>query len=81
MLITGLIVIGAVFYTLIAGFALFMTYAERSRAGSIHPLYTALSVVACAAWPVTVILTAIAAVAMQRRPMPATAPAKAQTAG
>lgn len=80
MLITSLTVMMMVLYTLIAGFALFMTYEERSRSGKTSPFYTALSVLACAVWPVTVVVVAITALALQRRATPAPA-AEAQTAG
>ncbi len=80
MLITSLIVLGAVLYTLIAIFALLMTYAERARSGARHPFFVLLSTLACAAWPVTVVVVALTAVAMQRRPVAAPIPTKAQTA-
>ena len=80
MLLTSLTIAVAVLYALIAGFALFMTYDERKRAGTITPFYTALSVVACLAWPVTVVVVAVTALVLQRRPAPAAA-TEVQTAG
>lgn len=84
MLMISLTVMLSVLYMLIAGFALFMTYTERSRTGSVSSFYTALSVVACLVWPVTVMVVALVAVAMQQRTAngPALAAAnKAQAAG
>lgn len=84
MLMISLTVMLSVLYMLIAGFALFMTYSERSRAGSVSAFYTVLSVIACLVWPVTVVVVALVAVAMQQRPTgaPALATAnKTQTAG
>ncbi len=67
MLITSLTIMLLVLYTLIAGFALFMTYDERQRRGNVSAFFTALSTIACLAWPVTVVVVAIAALALQRR--------------
>ncbi len=82
MLITSLTVMLMVLYTLIAGFALFMTYDERKRTGRVSAFYTVLSVLACLVWPLTVVVVAVTALALQRRSSTpvATAPAKAQTA-
>lgn len=79
MLMTSLTVVLLVLYALVAGFALFMSYDERSRAGSISPFYTALSTLACLFWPITAVGVAVA---MQRSQTPSaqTQPAKAQTA-
>lgn len=75
MLVYGLAVMLVALYTLIAGFALFMTYDERRKTDTKSPLWTALSVVACVFWPVTVVAVAVVAVAMQRK-----TPVKATTA-
>lgn len=67
MLVYGFAVMLVALYTLIAGFALFMSYDERRKTNNKNPLWTALSVVACVVWPVTVVVVAIVAVAMQRK--------------
>lgn len=74
MLVYGFAVMLVALYTLIAGFALFMTYDERRKTDNNSPLWTALSVVACVFWPVTVVAVAVVALAMQRKtPVKATA--------
>lgn len=70
MLITSLTVMILMLYTLIAGFALFMTYHERKSTGNTSVFYTVLSSVACLAWPVTVVVVALTALALQRRASP-----------
>ena len=81
MLLSGLTVVLALLYTLIAGFALVMTFAERARTGQKNPFYTALSVLACAAWPVTLMIVAITAQLYPRPATPAHATAKVRVAG
>ncbi len=79
MLITSLTIMLLVLYTLIAGFALFMTYDERKRTGKVGIFFTVLSVIACLLWPLTVVIVAVTALALQRRSSTPVA-AKAQTA-
>lgn len=67
MLVYGFAAMLVALYALIAGFALFMTYDEWCKTNERKPMWTALSVVACVVWPLTVLVAAVAAVTMQRK--------------
>ena len=72
MVMSGLVFTLMALYTLIALFALFMTYLEQRQTQNTNIFLNALSFLACLFWPLTLFIVALTMMMMRRR-RPATA--------